>query len=172
MIYKIVLDSYDTSSFTGTQFNATYYIDFNKFITNQEDFNKPYKLNVSITSISSYTSESGLTPSTNLYYYSVDFSKQLTRNATFNNTRHPISGVLRFENIADVYISSTTGADAVYQTKTNIKVDDGPFFINNLKNINNITFKVFKGSDNTIFSPADNTKSKYIVILTLEQVKY
>ena len=143
MIYKIVLDSYDTSSFTGTQFNATYYVDFNKFITNQEDFNKPYKLNVSITSISSYTSESGLTPSTNLYYYSVDFSKQLTRNATFTNTRKPIKGVLGFENNADAYISTTAGANSVYQTKQNIKVDDGPFFLNNLNNINNITFQVF-----------------------------
>ena len=171
MIYKIVLDSYDTSSFTRTQFNATYYIDFNKFITNQEDFKKPYKLNVSITSISSYTTDSELTPTTNLYYYSVDFSKQLTRNATFSRTRKPITGVLRFENIADVYISTTVAADSVYQTKTNIKVDDGPFFLNNLKNINNITFQVFKGSDNSIFTPADNSKSKYVVILTLEQVR-
>jgi len=171
MIYKIVLDSYDTSSFTGTQFNATYYIDFNKFITNQEDFNKPYKLNVSITSISSYTIESELTPTNNLFYYSVDFSKQLTRNATFDKTRKPITGVLRYENNADAYISTTAGANSVYQTKQNIKVDDGPFFLNNLKNINNITFQVFKGSDNSIFTPADNTKSKYVVILTLEQVR-
>lgn len=172
MIYKIVLDSYDTSSFTGTQFNATYYIDFNKFITNQEDFNKSYKLNVSITSVSSYTADSELIPTTNLYYYSANFSKQLTLNATFTNTRKPITGVLRFENNADAYISTTAGANSVYQTKQNIKVDNGPFFLNNLNNINNITFQVFKGSDNTIFSPADNTKSKYIVILTLEQVKY
>ena len=80
MIYKIVLDSYDTTSFIGPQFNATYYIDFNKIITNQEDYNKPYKLNISITSISAYTTESKFSVSTNLYYYSVDFSKQLTRN--------------------------------------------------------------------------------------------
>ena len=51
-------------------------------------------------------------------------------------------------------------------------MDDGPFFINNLQNITNITFQVFKGSDNTIFTPGDYNKSKYIVILTLEQVKY
>ena len=40
MIYKIVLDSYDTISFIGTQFDVSYYIDFNKIIINQEDFNK------------------------------------------------------------------------------------------------------------------------------------
>ena len=56
MIYKIVLDSYDTTSFIGTQFDASYYIDFNKIITNQEDFNKPYKLYISITSVSAYAS--------------------------------------------------------------------------------------------------------------------
>ena len=171
MIYKIVLDSYDTSSFTGTQFNATYYIDFNKFITNQEDFNKPYKLNVSITSISSYTIESELTPTNNLFYYSVDFSKQLTRTATFSRTRKPITGVLRFENNVETYQSTVVGTDTGYITKQNIKVDDGPFFLNNLKNINNITFQVFKGSDNSNFTPANNTKSKYVVILTLEQVR-
>ena len=172
MIYKIVLDSYDTTSFIGTQFDASYYVDFNKIITNQEDFNKPYKLYISISSISSYSVDSEFTCSTNVFYYSVDFSKQLTRSSNFNSTRRPITGVLRFENNSDQYISTTVGGDTTYQTKSNIKVDDGPFFINNLKGINNITFQVFKGSDNTIFTPANYASSKYIVILTLEQVKY
>ena len=172
MIYKIVLDSYDTTSFIGPQFNATYYIDFNKIITNQEDYNKPYKVNISITSISAYTSESGFTVNTDLFYYCVDFSKPLTHSSSFSITRRPITGVLRFENNADAYISTTAGANSVYQTKANIKVDDGPFFINDLNNITNITFQVFTGSNNAIFTPADNSKSKYIVILTLEQVKY
>ena len=172
MIYKIVLDSYDTTSFIGTQFDASYYIDFNKIITNQEDFNKPYKLYISITSVSACASLSELSASTNVYHYSVDFSKQLKRSSNFNTTRRPITGVLRFENNSDLYVSTTVGGDTTYQTKSNIKVDDGPFFINNLNNINNITFQVFKGSDNTIFTPGDYNKSKYIVILTLEQVKY
>ena len=78
---------------------------------------------------------------------------------------------MRFENDLNVYNSTTVAADSAYQTKQNIKVDDGPFFINNWNNINSITFQVFKGSDNTIFTPADYTKSKYVVILTLEQVR-
>ena len=69
MIYKIVLDSYDTTSFIGTQFDASYYVDFNKIITNQEDFNKPYKLYISITSVSAYASLSELSAATNVYYY-------------------------------------------------------------------------------------------------------
>ena len=118
MIYKIVLDSYDTASFIGTQFNATYYIDFNKIITNQEDFNKPYKLNISITSISAYTSESGFTVNTDLFYYSVDFSKQLTRSSNFNTTRRPITGVLRFENNADIYKINYSGGGYIISNKT------------------------------------------------------
>lgn len=171
MIYKIVLDSYDSSSYVGDQFNATYYINFNQFITNQEDFNKHYKLTVSITSVSSYTTESGFNPSV-LYYYSLDFSKQSTHNYNFNNRRKDITGVLRFENNAIKYKSITTGGDTVYDIPLHIKVDDGPFFIDNLKNVSNISFQVFSGFDNNTFISTDNSKSKYIVTLTLEQVKY
>ena len=102
----------------------------------------------------------------------MDFSKQLTHSSSFSIKRRPITGVLRFENNADAYISTTAGANSVYQTKANIKVDDGPFFKNNLNSITNISFQVFTGSNNVTFAPADNSKSKYIVILTLEQVKY
>ena len=44
MIYKIILGSYDTSSFTGAQYNATYYTNFNEFMLNPIHLNKAYKI--------------------------------------------------------------------------------------------------------------------------------
>ena len=165
MIYKIVLDSYDTTSFTGAQYNATYYTNFNEFMLNPIHLNKAYKMYVEITSVSTYTAQSWFDPSV-LYYYSVDFSKQGTHCYSYNNTRKDITGFLRFENNANVYTSS--GGGTAYQTPLNIKVSDGPFYIDNLLNVSNITFQVFTANNNATFTPttADGSKSYYTVILT------
>ena len=163
MIYKIVLDSTDTTSFIGDKFNASYYIDFNKFITNQEDFDKPYKLYISITSCAAFPTESGFYTS-NLFYYNLDFSKQSSHNYIFNNTRRPTTGVLRF----DFDTTEHTGS----ATQLYIKVDDGPFYINNLRNVNNINFSVYYGESGSIFTGGSNDAlSRYIIILTLEQIR-
>ena len=165
MIYKIVLDSYDTTSFTGAQYNANYYTNFNDFLLNPNHLDKAYNMYVEIISVSTYTAQSGFDPSV-LYYYSIDFSKQGTHCYSYSNTKKDITGVLKFENNANVYTSS--GAGTAYQTPLNIKVSDGPFYINNLLNVSNITLQVFTASNNAIFSPttADGSKSYYTVILT------
>ena len=76
------------------------------------------------------------------------------------------AGALKFENNANVYTSS--GAGTAYQTPLNIKVSDGPFYIDNLLNVSNITFQVFTANNNAIFTPTttDGSKSYYTVILT------
>ena len=40
--FKILLNSYVTSSFTGGQFNARYYVDLTDVISNDADFDKSY----------------------------------------------------------------------------------------------------------------------------------
>ena len=86
MIYKIILDSYDTSSFTGAQYNANYYTNFNEFMLNPNHLNKAYKMYVEIISVSTYTSQSGFDPSV-LYYYSKDFTKQGTHCYSYSYTK-------------------------------------------------------------------------------------
>ena len=169
MIYKIILDSYDGASYSGDQYNATYYINMNEVIKKPADLDKSYIMDVEITSVSSYSSESGFNP-TILYGYNIDLGKN-TNAYQFNNQHLNCSGILRFENNAYVYNSTTAGGNATYNTPLNIKVDDKDFYIDSLRNINNIRFRVSSAFDNTQFVSADNTKSRYNIVLTFKEIR-
>ena len=168
MIYKIILDSYDAVSYSGDQYNANYFINMNEVIKNPADLDKSYIMDVQITSVSSYTNESGFNP-TLLYAYNIDLGKN-TNAYQFNNKHNNVSGVIRFENNAYLYSSVTAGGNTAYSGHLNIKVDDKDFFITSLRNINNIRFCVTSTFDNTIFVSADNTKSRYVVVLSFREI--
>ena len=167
MIYKIILDSYDTGSYSGNQYNANYFINMNQVIRSAEDLDKSYIMEVKITSMSSYSNESGFNP-TILYGYNIDLGKRINAYQ-FNNQRLSCCGHLRFDNNAYLYTSVTAGGNSTYNTQLNIKVDDGNFFIPSLRNINNIRFRVSSSFDNTIFVSADDTKSRYNIVLTFKE---
>lgn len=164
MIYKIILDSYDGNSYSGDQYNANYSININEVIKNPADLDKHYIMSIQITSVSSLSSESGFSPLA-LYGYDIDLG-QNTNGYQFNNKHFNCSGVLRFENNLFYYLSTTTAGTAIYNSHLNIKVDDKDFYVNSLRNINNIRFRVSSLFDNTQFVSADNTKSRYNIILT------
>ena len=138
MIYKIILDSYDGNSYDGDQYNAKYYINMNEVIKNPADLDKSYIMDVEITSVSSYSAESGFSPLV-LYGYDIDLGKN-TNGYQFNNKHLNCSGILRFQNNTSVYSSITAGGNTAYTTHLNIKVDDKDFYVNSLRNINNIRF--------------------------------
>jgi hypothetical protein len=167
MIYKIILDSYDTVSYEGNQYNASYFINMNEVIKQAKDLDKSYIMDIKITSMSSYSTESGFNP-TILYGYNINLGKA-TNAYQFNNTRLNCSGNLRFENNAYLYTSTTAGGNSTYNTQLNIKVDDDNFFIPSLRNINNINFRVCSRFDNTVFVSADDTKSRYNIVLTFRE---
>ena len=166
MIYKIILDSYDANSYSGDQYNAKYFINMNEVIKNPVDLDKDYIMDVQITSVSSLSTESSFNP-TILYGYNIDLGKN-TNAYQFNNKHFNCSGVLRFENNFASYSSITTGGNTAYITPINIRVDDKDFYVKGLRNINNICFKVSSTFDNTQFVSADNTKSRYNVVLTFK----
>ena len=167
MIYKIILDSYDGASYSGDQYNAHYFINMNEVIRNVEDLDKSYIMDVKITSVSSLSTESGFNP-TVLYGYNLDLGKN-TNAYQFNNKHLNCSGFLRFENNFVSYTSITAGGNSTYTTPLNIKVDDNDFFIPSLRNINYIKFQVSSTFDNTQFVSADNTKSRYNIVLTFKK---
>lgn len=167
MIYKIILDSYDGESYSGDQYNANYYINMNEVIRSVEDLDKSYIMSVEITSVSAFSSESGFNP-TLLYGYNIDLGKR-TNAYQFNNKHLNCSGVLRFQNNTFVYVSTTAGGNTTYNTHLNIKTDDTGFFVPSLRDINNIRFRVSSSFDNTQFVSADNTKSRYNIVLTFKE---
>jgi hypothetical protein len=167
MIYKIILDSYDAVSYSGDQYNAHYFINTNEVIRNEADLDKEYIMDVQITSVSSLSTESGFNP-TIIYGYNLDLGKH-THGYQFNNRHLNCSGVLRFENNFSTYSSVTAGGNTAYITPLNIKVDDKDFYINSLRNINYVKFQVSSTFDNSQFVSADNTKSRYNIILTFRE---
>jgi len=167
MIYKIILDSYDGNSYSGDQYKAHYFINTNEFIRNPADLDKEYIMDVQITSVSSLSTESGFNP-TILYGYNLDLGKN-TNAYQFNNTHLNCSGILRFENNVSTYSSVTAGGNTAYISPLNIKVDDKNFYIGTLRNINYINFQVSSTFDNTQFVSADNTKSRYNIVLTFRE---
>ena len=168
MIYKIILDSYDAVSYSGDQYNATYPINMNEVIKQPADLDKAYIMDVEITSVSALSTESGFSP-TILYGYNLDLGKN-TNAYQFNNRHFNCSGVLRFENNFYSYSSVTAGGNTAYVTPLYIKVDDKDFYIDSLRNINNIRFQVNSTFDNTLFVSADNTKSRYNIVLTFRPI--
>lgn len=168
MIYKIILDSYDTVSYSGDQYNAHYFINMNEVIRNPADIDKTYIMDVQILSISSLSAESGFNP-TILYGYNLDLGEN-TNGYQFNNKHFNCSGVLRFQNNIFSYTSNLVAATATYTVPLNINVDDKDFYIDSLRNINYVKFRVSSVFDNTQFVSSDNTKSRYNIILTFRPV--
>ena len=167
MIYKIILDSYDAISYSGDQYNAHYFINMNEVIRNPADLDKEYIMDVKITSVSALSTESGFSP-TILYGYNLDLGKN-TNAYQFNNKHFNCSGVLRFENNLYSYSSITVAGNTAYVSPLNIKVDDKDFYIGTLRNINYVKFQVSSTFDNTQFVSADNTKSRYNIVLTFKE---
>jgi hypothetical protein len=168
MIYKIILDSYDAVSYSGDQYNANYPINMNEVIKNPADLDKAYIMDVKITSVSTLSTESGFSP-TILYGYNLDLGKN-TNAYQFNNKHFNCSGILRFVNNFFIYTSNLVAATSTYNVPFNIQVDDKDFYIDGLRNINNIRFQVSSTFDNTQFVSSDNTKSRYNIILTFRPV--
>lgn len=168
MIYKIILDSYDTVSYSGNQYNAHYFINMNEVIKNPFDLDKQYIMDIQITSVATLSTESGFIP-TILYGYNIDLGKH-TNAYQFNNKHFNCSGVLRFENNFFNYSSVTAGSNSAYVTPLNIRVDDKNFYIGTLRDINYIKFQVNSVFDNTLFVSPDDSKSKYCIVLTFREI--
>jgi len=45
--FNVVLDTYNTASFTGAQFDATFQVGLKRLVQNPEDLAKPYKITFS-----------------------------------------------------------------------------------------------------------------------------
>jgi hypothetical protein len=171
MSYKIILDSYDGGSYSGNQYNAVYPINMNEVIRNPNDLNSAYMMSIKIISASSYSSDSGFSPSI-IYGYNVNLvSNGRAINAYQYNSKHfNCCGFLSFQNNIYTYSSVTAGSNTVYSSPLNINVDDKDFYVENLHNVSAIRFQVFSAFDNTLFVSSDDTKSRYNVILTFVKI--
>ena len=153
--FKIVIDSYNTNSYTGPLYMAIYFIDLNHIITNNDDYSKSYYM------YCTFISEAGdnttnLINSTSVYTLHIDMGKAINV-FQYKNVKTPsfIVPVLTILNEAS--------ANSPYTSFYLKDSDQRPVFINNMLNVNYIAINVNNASTNST-TTAVNTN--YVCCLT------
>jgi hypothetical protein len=160
--FKVVLDSYNTNSYTGSQFNANYYVDLVRLINDEKAFDKQYNIYCQFISKSESITNNQIT-STNIYTLSLNFNNVSSQIYQYNQFRN-YNFIIPVENLTD-----TGGA-----IHTLFKLNDNtqhPVFIQNIRNLTNINLQVCQNTAGdpaiqNIFDPSTMNNSKYICILT------
>lgn len=165
-IFKVVLDSNDANSYSGSQFDATFPVDFNQIVFDAEDLDKCYEMTVR------FVSRSG-DPATTLLNMQSTYSLNINLGkgvATYQNRKgRPICAVLSLMNDFTAYTS--TVAPTYIDTKD---TDNAPSLVPNLRNITSIGLNVIINSTGATFNNANNatinTNTKYICVLTFKEI--
>jgi len=170
--YKIILDSNDTSSYQGNQFDANYQINMNEVVNNIKDLDKSYELTFQINILSDFATVSGFSRSV-VYGAYIDMEKN-TSIYSLSCSKTRFSGVLQFEYDYSSYTSTTTGGTTTYLSPMLIATrpkDNEPIIYQNLHNINSIRFRIVNTYDNSTFLSNNDINSRYVCILNFKEVR-
>ena len=153
--FKVYLDSNNTASYSGAQFNATYPIDLTHIIFDESAYDKSYLMYVNFQS--AYGTPAVTTINNNLVYtLHVDMGKGLNV-FQYRQVKNP-SAILQL-----YYDGTNVGWNTV-------ETDNMPTFVQNIRNMSAITLNVIDTSTNSTFNSADNstinTATKYVCCLT------
>lgn len=163
---KVVLDSYNTSSYSGRQFDAVYNLDFNRIVMNQEDLDKPYVMTFSLRSIEA-SSATNTIANTDIYQVALDFGKGI--NCVYDRNQYNIVGLLQVQNGFTAY-SGTACPTFLYCTEQ----DNAGVIVRNLRGISSCRLTVIQSSNNTVFNASNNagvnTASRYVCCITLTEL--
>lgn len=153
--FKIVLNSVNPGSYTGTEFNANYSIDLTQVIRDTNDYKKSYYMYCSFYSNTDKAIIIGIS-SNNLYTLAIDLQRS---NNIYNfDTQYPVNFVLPINvNPPDDVIN--TLAHVSFKLNDN---DQRPQFVDNILNLNNIRLTIYDDSLNIFNSAVLN----YICTLT------
>lgn len=171
--FKVWLDSHNASSFSGTQFDARYFVDLNGCIRESWRLNSSYLMTFSFVSRAS-TFALGTVTTNNIYTVHIDLGQGTPTMFRYAGARTP-AGIVRVSSDGTgVYTNVAAAAAFDIPVYFNAKpVDNDPVFINNLKNINTIALNLIQAGSGT-FNSADNatvnTNTKYICCLNFQEV--
>jgi hypothetical protein len=166
--FKIFLDSFNAASYTGTQFNASFYVDLKTVISNDEDFDKSYNVYVNFRTLAAVQGASGIASNARLYLLNIDFNKGLN-TLSYGGTR-------QMKNICHILNIKTTDEDSletvpVMLTYLELKDSDQmPSVVHNLRNVNTILLQVLTSDNFSIFAPGVPANSRYCCILTFVEM--
>ena len=161
--FKVVLNSYDTSSYTGIQTNASYFVDLKQVLRDPEDYNKSWYMTYSLKSVSASASNNQITP-TKIFSLTLSLGKAINVYQ-FRNSQ-PFVGLLTVNNDFTAYTS--TACPTFFDTK---ETDNKPIFIDELKNVTNVNLTINDVTNGTIHDPINiyMTSNRYVCILTFEE---
>jgi hypothetical protein len=159
--FKVILNSYNTSSFIGTQFNASYYVDLTKIINDEATFDKQYKVYCTFMTKSESIANNQIT-STNIYTLSINFNNSGLQVYNYNLSDN-------YDFTLPIYNITDTGGTV----HTYIKLEENdqkPLFIQNVRNLTNINLRVnqINTTGSSVFNPTTPDNSKYICVLSFE----
>jgi hypothetical protein len=157
--FKMFLDTNDTTSFSGKQFNASFDVDFSQVIRDPAGFSKSYMMTIQFLSRYDTTGTNGLSQNA-VYKLHVDMGRGIN---AFQYKKVKIPSAL-------VRVNSLVNGASLYTWFDAKPCDNEPMFIDNLRDITNITLNLIDASSNSTFNNTDdgtvNTATKYIAVLT------
>lgn len=160
--FNVILDAKAATSWTGTQFNAFFTVDFNQVVREAWRLNKSYYMKFSFVSRAAAVGVNTI-DNTNIYTLHIDLGKA-PNIYRYNNVRVP-SGTIRVSNEG-----STALANVYFNSRPD---DNAPIFIENLRDIISINLNLINATAQATFNIADtgsvNTATQYICMLTFTE---
>lgn len=154
--FKVVLDSSDTNSFTGTLYNANYYVDLSKVIRKLEDYDKSYYVYCTLISKTDVIGTTNIV-STNLYTLILKLSNKNNNIYQYNNFNCD-------SFIIPVQVNASDNGGGGPHNGFFLKdTDQRPLYIDNINNLTNIQLKVLQNNQST------TATAPYVCILTFVQ---
>jgi hypothetical protein len=160
--FNVVLDIYNTSSWKGRQFDATFTLDLKRIVQDPRDLARPYRITFSYYMMGGAFATSTLSQ-TSLYALHIDFRRN--NNIQLLDKPQPYAGTLQFITVANA-ATPTLGYLAAYPT------DNHSIYLDNLTNLTEVEIATIVNSTGAVFNAADNSGinaiTKYAVYLHFE----
>jgi hypothetical protein len=174
--YKIWLNTNNTASYSGPQFDARFPVELNKIIQDPWRLKSSYRMTFSFISRSPAQADMAATgvSTQKVYTVHIDLGKGTPTMYQSNAIRIP-AGVVRVKNEGVGYYTNVASATAfnIPAYFSAIPTENDPVFINDLLGVSVININLIEagvGTFNATDDAAINTSLKYIVCLNLQEL--
>src|ERR1700722_4147495 len=156
--FKVVLDSNQTSSFSGNQFDATFQVNLSQILTEADDYKRPYEMTFAFRSIKGTATTTGL-DMFNVHLLCIDLNKGF--NVYYYPQNKNVVGILSVSNDFTAY--TATVCPTFWDCKSS---DNDSVLVRDLTGLTSIRLTVYESVAGTIFNvinnPTVNTNTKYV----------
>ena len=154
-IFKVNLVSTDTTSWTGSLYNASYLVNMRSIVRDVEDYKKAYKMTFAMKGL-----EDANILTTEIYAIHIDMAKAVPITQ-YTQTNRLYTGILS----QDAWLGRGIG---YFSTKPD---DNDATYYTNIQDIDRIGIRVFNVNANTQYAPATTgtTPKNYFIEIAFEE---